>query len=125
MCVFLGAFLLFWKYKVFPKHKEKPYQVSAIFCSFLFGDYHGSCVPSVLLLCFCLRQSPDHGTLKVVIVGSIFNFSCFEYRHFYKRTFADNMDVMNCANFCIFATSTFCKDVKNDFTKSFFWFLTF
>ena len=42
-----------------------------------------------LKTCFCLRQSPDHGTVEVVavVVGTIFNFL------FCKRTFVGNMDV--------------------------------
>ena len=46
----------------------------------------------------------------VVVTTFFFNF--FRDRHLHEITFIDNIDVLNCANFGNYVTSTFDKNIK-------------
>ena len=67
---------------------------------------------------FCLRRSPDHGTVKVVVVVVVTTFilkKIFAIEISSKNIFLDNIDVINCANFGNYVTSTFDKNSKKRF----------
>ncbi len=82
---------------------------------------------------FCLRRSPDHGTVDVVVVlllllGGLLWFRFFSrYWNLYKITFVDNNEVTNRANLQPVVASTFAKRSQKRFCNflQFCGFLTF
>ncbi len=73
---------------------------------------------------FCLRRSPDHGTVDVVVVllllllllgGATLIFDFFQDTEIFIKTFVDNNKVTNPTNFQPVVTSTSAKKAKNDF----------